>query len=140
MIGRQFTWANNLPEPTYEKLDRVLMDSDWEDKFPMVSVRALERIESLSDHAPILLTTGSSRPYCARRFKFELVGFIGMVFMIWLSLYGSVLLLVNPQSKSGTTKSDLFGNTWVVGRGIHQEFLKKKKYDLRLSLITSRRS
>jgi hypothetical protein len=21
MIGRQFTWANNLPEPTYEKLD-----------------------------------------------------------------------------------------------------------------------
>ena len=28
MIGRQFTWANSLPEPTYEKLDRVLMDSD----------------------------------------------------------------------------------------------------------------
>jgi hypothetical protein len=42
MVGRQFTWANNLPEPTYEKLDRVLMDSDWEDKFLMVSVRALE--------------------------------------------------------------------------------------------------
>jgi hypothetical protein len=30
-----------------------------------------------------------------------------MVFMIWLSLYGSVLLLVNPQSKGGTTKSVL---------------------------------
>jgi endonuclease/exonuclease/phosphatase family metal-dependent hydrolase len=64
MIGRQFTWANNLPEPTYEKLDRVLMDSDWEDKYPMVSVRALERIEALSDHAPILLTTRSLRPQC----------------------------------------------------------------------------
>jgi hypothetical protein len=38
MIGRQFTWANNLLEPTYEKLDRVLMDSDWEDKFQLVSV------------------------------------------------------------------------------------------------------
>jgi hypothetical protein len=25
MTGRQFTWANSLPEPTYEKLDRVLM-------------------------------------------------------------------------------------------------------------------
>jgi hypothetical protein len=48
------------------------MDSDWEDKFPMVSVQALERIESLSDHVPILLTISSSRPYCARRFKFEL--------------------------------------------------------------------
>ena len=28
MVGRQFTWANSLLEPTYEKLDRVLMDSD----------------------------------------------------------------------------------------------------------------
>jgi hypothetical protein len=25
MIGRQFTWPNNFLEPTYEKLDRVLM-------------------------------------------------------------------------------------------------------------------
>jgi hypothetical protein len=45
MIGRQFTWANSLPDPTYEKLDKVLMDAEWESKFPMVSVRALERIE-----------------------------------------------------------------------------------------------
>jgi endonuclease/exonuclease/phosphatase family metal-dependent hydrolase len=59
MIGRQFTWANNLPEPTYKKLDCVLMDSHWEDNYPMVLVRALERIEALSDHAHILLTTGS---------------------------------------------------------------------------------
>jgi hypothetical protein len=44
MTGRQFTWANSLPEPTYEKLDRVLMDSRWEDKYPLVTVRALERI------------------------------------------------------------------------------------------------
>jgi hypothetical protein len=63
-----------------------------------------------------------------------------MVFMIWLSLYGSVLLLVNPQFNGGTTKSDLFGNTWVVGQDIQQEFLKKKKYDFRLSFITLRRS
>jgi hypothetical protein len=39
MVGRHFTWANNLPEPTYEKQDRVLMDTDWELKFPMVTVR-----------------------------------------------------------------------------------------------------
>jgi hypothetical protein len=72
MIGRQFTWANSLPDPTYEKLDRVLMDSDWEQKFPQVSVRALPRIESLSDHAPILLTTGIPSPPRKRSFKFEL--------------------------------------------------------------------
>uniref|UniRef100_A0A452XEC9 Endonuclease/exonuclease/phosphatase domain-containing protein n=1 Tax=Aegilops tauschii subsp. strangulata TaxID=200361 RepID=A0A452XEC9_AEGTS len=72
MIGRQFTWANSLPEPTYEKLDRVLMDTDWESRFPMVSVRALPRIEAISDHAPILLTTGLPRPQHRRKFKFEL--------------------------------------------------------------------
>ena len=51
MSGRQFTWANNRPVPTYEKLDRVLMDTEWEAKYPMVSVHALEHIEKLSNHA-----------------------------------------------------------------------------------------
>jgi endonuclease/exonuclease/phosphatase family metal-dependent hydrolase len=76
-VGRQFTCANNLPEPTYEKLDRVLMDSDWEDKYPMVSVRALERIESLSDHAPILLTAGSTIPHWLVVSNLNLDGFTG---------------------------------------------------------------
>ncbi|KAL5648137.1 hypothetical protein ACJX0J_042492 [Zea mays] len=35
--GRQFTWANSLPNPTYEKLDRVLMSTEWEVKYPLVS-------------------------------------------------------------------------------------------------------
>jgi hypothetical protein len=64
MAGRQFTWANSLPDPTYKKLDRVLMDTDWEDKYPMVFVRALERIERLSDYAHILLRTGIPRLPC----------------------------------------------------------------------------
>ena len=88
MVGRQFTWANSLPEPTYEKLDRVLMDADWESKFPLVSVRALEHIEGLSDHDPILLTTGMATPKTKPRFKFELgwllrEGFHEMVKRIW---------------------------------------------------------
>jgi hypothetical protein len=72
MIGTQFTWANSLPDPTYENLDRVLMDANWESKFPMVYVRALERIEGFSDHAPILLTTGFPKPPGNHRFKCEL--------------------------------------------------------------------
>jgi hypothetical protein len=48
------------------------MDTDWEYKFPMVSVRALERIVGLSDHDPILLTTGIPSPPRKRPFKFEL--------------------------------------------------------------------
>jgi hypothetical protein len=88
MIGRQFTWSNSLPEPTFENLDRVLMDANWESKFPLVSVRALERIEGLSDHAPILLTTGTPKPHNNHRFKFELgwlqrEGFHDMVKNVW---------------------------------------------------------
>ena len=66
----------------------MLMDIEWESKFPMVSVRALERIEALSDHAPVLLTTGMSRPQCKRQFKFELgwlhrEGFHELVRKVW---------------------------------------------------------
>jgi hypothetical protein len=72
MAGRLFIWANSLPDPTYEKLDRVFMDTTWEDKYPMVSVRALERIKKLSDHAPLLLTIENTRPLSKQPFKFEL--------------------------------------------------------------------
>ena len=41
LTGRQFTWANSLPIPTYEKLDRVLISVEWEQKFPLVTVQAL---------------------------------------------------------------------------------------------------
>jgi hypothetical protein len=37
-LGRQFTWANNLPEPTYEKLDRVLITAEWDQAFPLAVV------------------------------------------------------------------------------------------------------
>jgi hypothetical protein len=64
------------------------MDANLESKFPMVSVRALERIEGLSDHAPILLTTGTPKPPGNHHFKFELGwlqrdGFHDMVKAVW---------------------------------------------------------
>jgi hypothetical protein len=88
IIGRQFTWANSPLDPTFEKLDRVPMDADWESKFPLVLVRALERIEGFSDHAPILLTTGTPKPPGNHRFKFELgwlqrEGSHDMVMTVW---------------------------------------------------------
>jgi hypothetical protein len=42
IIGRQLTWENSLQDRTYEKLDRILMDVDWEKKFPMVSLECIE--------------------------------------------------------------------------------------------------
>ena len=41
LSGRQFTWANSLPIPTYEKLDMVLTSVEWEQKFSLVTVRAI---------------------------------------------------------------------------------------------------
>jgi hypothetical protein len=83
MIRRQFTWENSLSNPTYEKLDRVLMDANGETKFPMVIVHALERIEGLSNHAPILSTTGSPRMQGNHRFNLNLDGYSGRDSTIW---------------------------------------------------------
>jgi hypothetical protein len=60
-------WANSLLEPTYEQLDRVFIDTG---KFPLVT--ALECIETVSDHAPILVIIGPPTTQCKRQFKFEL--------------------------------------------------------------------
>ena len=30
MSGQKYIWANSLPIPTYEKLDRILMATEWE--------------------------------------------------------------------------------------------------------------
>ena len=43
MSGRKYTWANSLQTPTYEKLDRILMATEWEEKFPLSNVIALAR-------------------------------------------------------------------------------------------------
>jgi hypothetical protein len=57
LSGRQFTWATRRTTPTYEKLDCILARVEVEQKFPLLSVRALSR--SGSDHTPLLLDFGS---------------------------------------------------------------------------------
>ena len=58
-------------DPTYEKLNRVLMTTEWELKYPLVMLHALDR--GVSDHTPLLLETGdpafSGHP---KQFKMEL--------------------------------------------------------------------
>jgi endonuclease/exonuclease/phosphatase family metal-dependent hydrolase len=56
MSGRKYTWANNLATPTFEKLDRILVTTEWEEKFPLSTVQALTR--EVSDHTPLLLNSG----------------------------------------------------------------------------------
>jgi endonuclease/exonuclease/phosphatase family metal-dependent hydrolase len=71
LTGRQFTWASRRTNPTYEKLDRVLASVEWEQKFPLVTVRALTRAGS--DHTPLLIDSGQNAHRGNKpRFSFEL--------------------------------------------------------------------
>ncbi|KAE8687175.1 hypothetical protein F3Y22_tig00111022pilonHSYRG00184 [Hibiscus syriacus] len=53
LVGGRFTWCNNRDIPTYEKLDRFLVDQRFLSLYPMITQRLLER--SVSDHNSILL-------------------------------------------------------------------------------------
>jgi hypothetical protein len=76
-----------MPVPTFERLDRVLVCGEWEQKYPLATVDALSR--EISDHTPLLLCTGeetkgSNQP----QFKFELGwllrdGFFDLVTEVW---------------------------------------------------------
>ena len=71
MMGRKYTWANYAEVPTIKKLDRILVTTEWEQKFPLASVQALTR--EISNHTPLLLDAGTpSHRGNARNFKFEL--------------------------------------------------------------------
>jgi len=52
LTGRKFTWANNVPNQTFEKLDRVLACTDFESKYALTTVHTLSR--EISDHTPLL--------------------------------------------------------------------------------------
>jgi exonuclease III len=49
LTRQKYTWANNLANPTFEKLDRVLITTEWEEKYHVTTVCALSR--DVSDHS-----------------------------------------------------------------------------------------
>jgi len=88
MTGRNFTWGNHLPIQTFEKLDRILVCTDFESKYPLTSVHALTR--EISDHTPLLFSTNNPFSSYQPQFKFELGrllrdGFCDMVSEVWQS-------------------------------------------------------
>jgi hypothetical protein len=40
MPRRKYTWANSLSTPTYERLNRVLVSTDWEQNFSLATFEA----------------------------------------------------------------------------------------------------
>jgi hypothetical protein len=68
---RKYTWANNLANPTFKKLDRVLVTTEWKEKYPLTKVQALTR--GVSDRTPLLLNSVESSLMATQpMFKFEL--------------------------------------------------------------------
>lgn len=89
MSGRKYTWAGPGDDPTFEKLDRVLVSTEWEDKYPLSTVEVRDR--NISDHTPLILSTGASTHQNTQPpFKFERGwllrdGFFDLVADIWRS-------------------------------------------------------
>ncbi|XP_039053773.1 uncharacterized protein LOC120195908 [Hibiscus syriacus] len=53
LLGGQFTWCNNREVPTFERLDRFLVDNSFFSQFPKINQNLQPR--SISDHNIILL-------------------------------------------------------------------------------------
>lgn len=86
--GGMFTWFNNQAHPTLEKLDRILINNDWEDLFPLVTARKL--VSDVSDYNPLLMTTNGIQPGSPKpkKFRFEMIWmaseeFLPLVRKIW---------------------------------------------------------
>jgi endonuclease/exonuclease/phosphatase family metal-dependent hydrolase len=80
---RQYTWASRQTSPTFENLDRVLASVEWEQKYPLVSVRDLSRAGS--DHTPLLINSGDHAHLGNKaHFSFELPWFENEGFLSWL--------------------------------------------------------
>jgi hypothetical protein len=75
---------------TFEKLDRILVCTDFESKFLHTIVHALTR--EISDHTPLLFSTNIPSLSYQSQFKFELGwllrdGFRELVNEIWQNTY-----------------------------------------------------
>ncbi|WVZ95111.1 hypothetical protein U9M48_040913 [Paspalum notatum var. saurae] len=128
LSGRQFTWANNLSNQTFEKLDRVLMTTEWESKYPRASVQALTR--EISDHTPLFLNSGDGDSISTHNdFKFELGwllhdGFFDMVKEVWTSTSSGTTPMDRWQAKIRRLRQHLRG--WA--KNVRGAYKKEKKF------------
>jgi endonuclease/exonuclease/phosphatase family metal-dependent hydrolase len=70
LSGRKFTWTNNLSNQTFEKLDRILVCTDFKSKYTHTTMHSLTG--EISNHTPLLFSTNNSSATHQPQFKFEL--------------------------------------------------------------------
>lgn len=66
--GGLYTWSNNQSDPTLEKLDRILINEEWEKIFPLTNIRKIPRY--LSDHNPLILSSEQENTTKSKTFLF----------------------------------------------------------------------
>jgi endonuclease/exonuclease/phosphatase family metal-dependent hydrolase len=71
--GPAYTWTNKRfsSKPTFERLDRCLVNAEWCAAYPISNVYNKPIIHRLSDHAAILLSTDGIVRRIKRSFKFQ---------------------------------------------------------------------
>jgi hypothetical protein len=127
LSGRQYTWANRRNIQTFEKLDRVLANSEWEQHFPLVSVHALSRTGS--DHTPLLIDSGSHAFHGNQKhFSFELSWlkqdkFFEMVKNEWTMVSADVSPMVTWQNRLRHVRRYLKG--WA--KNLSGQYKKEKE-------------
>jgi exonuclease III len=65
----KFTWSNKQSDLVMVNLDRVLVSTEWETKYPLCSAWSKTRVGS--DHCPIILDTGEGSNERPKYFYFE---------------------------------------------------------------------
>jgi hypothetical protein len=113
MTGRQYTWAGSGDNPTYEKIDRILVSTEWEINFSLAKVEA--RDQNISNHTPLVVSTGASTHQSGTRpFRFERgwllkEDFFDLVANIWRSENSGSSPLQRWQSKIHRLRQHLRG-------------------------------
>ena len=126
MTGGLYTWSNNQEDPTFEKLDRILVSKDWEDIFPTIMVRRLP--SEVAHHNPLIVSFRSRKQLNFTQFKFEISWldnpkFLPTVEKIWNKPYRAKSSLDRIQQKSNFLNNTSKG--W--GFNLQGELRKKGK-------------
>ena len=69
LTGRNFTWSNKRPIPTFSRLDRALISTHWINLGSTANFR--DAAATTSDHPPLILTLKPHDHSFKRTFKFE---------------------------------------------------------------------
>jgi hypothetical protein len=130
--GGSFTWSDNQEVPNLEKLDRILVNKEWEALFPTSHVYKIPR--AMSDHNPLILFTQQVLRNRMREFRFELswikdTDFIVRVQRIWEEHTRDVRFLDKIQFKLKKVKKFIKGWGYIRAGACMQ---KKKEIWRRL--------